>query len=155
VDEMIAYCGYNCALCAARSEDPEVRQKMVDGWRRIFGHEHYTAENVFCVGCRAEGPHADQQCTARPCVIETGLESCADCDEFPCQKVGRLLGSSDGLLIFCALRAGDVTREEYDLCMRQFDSMPNIVARLVENGRLGKWVAEMKKAPEDAEAEEE
>ena len=50
-EEMIGYCGYSCHLCSARSDDPAVRQKLVDGWRRIFGHQQYTAENVKCDGC--------------------------------------------------------------------------------------------------------
>ena len=28
MQEMIGYCGYNCHLCAARSEDPAVRQQL-------------------------------------------------------------------------------------------------------------------------------
>ena len=35
--EMIGYCGYNCHLCAARSDDPVIRQKMVDGWKKNLG----------------------------------------------------------------------------------------------------------------------
>ncbi len=50
--EMIGYCGYNCHLCAARSNDPVLRQKMVDGWKRILGHQNYTAENVSVMDVR-------------------------------------------------------------------------------------------------------
>jgi hypothetical protein len=139
MEEMIAYCGYHCHLCAARSDDPAVRQELVDGWRRIFGHEQYTAENVHCVGCRNEGSHADTQCKARPCAIERGVVSCAHCDDFVCEKVGHLLASREGLLIYCRPKSGMVTQEEYDLCMRQFDSMPNIVKMLVDAGKLPKW----------------
>ena len=39
MQEIIGYCGFSCHLCAARSDDPAVRQKLVDGWRRFFGHE--------------------------------------------------------------------------------------------------------------------
>ena len=39
-DKMIGYCGYNCYLCAARSEDENIRQKMVEAWRKYLGHEH-------------------------------------------------------------------------------------------------------------------
>ena len=55
MSEMVGYCGYRCHLCAARSDDPAVRQKLVDGWRKYFGHESYTVENVRCDGCRAAG----------------------------------------------------------------------------------------------------
>jgi hypothetical protein len=33
-----------------------------------------------------------------------------------------------------------VTAEEYELCMRQFDSMPNLVRMLVDAGKLAPWV---------------
>ena len=139
-EEMFGYCGYNCGLCAARSDDPDVRQQLVDGWRRIFGHQMYTAENVRCDGCRAEGRIADKQCEARPCAIDRGVESCAHCDDFVCDKVGHLLGSWEGMLTFCRPKDGSVTEEEYCLCMQQFNSMPIIVRWLVEAGKLGEWV---------------
>jgi len=140
VEEMIGYCGYSCHLCAARSEDPELRKKLVDGWRRIFGHESYTVENVRCDGCRSEGRIADMSCKARPCAIERGVESCAECDDFPCDKMRHLMASRDGLLIFCRPEDGPVTQKDYDLCMRQFDSMPNLVRILAERGKLAPWV---------------
>jgi hypothetical protein len=140
MEEMIGYCGYNCHLCAARSDDPAVRQRLVDGWRRIFGHEDYTAENVRCDGCRSDGRLADKQCQARPCARERGLESCADCEEFPCEKVRHLIGSRDGMLLFCRPGTATVTEEEYNLCMRQFDSMPNLIGRLVGRGELPSWL---------------
>ena len=42
MDVMIGYCGYNCHLCAARSNDPVVRQKLVDG-------KHLAASNFWPV----------------------------------------------------------------------------------------------------------
>ena len=99
--EMIGYCGYSCHLCAARSEDAEVRQKLVDGWRKLFGHEHYTAENVRCDGCKSDGRVADQSCKARSCARERGVESCAACEDFPCDRMRHLMASREGLLIFC------------------------------------------------------
>jgi Protein of unknown function (DUF3795) len=142
MEPMIGYCGYNCHLCAARSDDTEVRQKLVDGWRRIFGHKHYTAENVHCDGCRNDGKLADKNCEARPCAREKQLSNCAQCDEFPCKKVAHLLASRDGLLIFCRPPDGHVSREEYQLCMQQFDSMPNIRKSLAEAGKLAAWTGD-------------
>ena len=139
MDEMIGYCGYSCHLCAARSDDPKVRQKLVDGWRKIFGHENYTAENVRCDGCRADGRLADKQCKARPCAIERGVDSCAECDDFVCDKVRHLLAARDGMLAILHARLKTLTEEEYNLCMRQFDSMPNLVKLLVKAGKLPAW----------------
>lgn len=135
----IGYCGYNCHLCAARSDDPAVRERLVAGWRRIFGHQQYTTENVKCSGCRGDGEVADKQCRVRPCAAARQVESCAQCDEFPCDKVRSLLASREGLLIYCRPESGPVTADEYRLCMRQFESMPNIVSALAACGRLAPW----------------
>lgn len=126
--EMIGYCGYNCHLCAARSDDPVVRQKLVDGWRKLFGHQNYTAENVKCDGCPTDGKVADKQCKARPCAKRKGLKNCTYCDEFPCDKLKPLIRP-----IFFA------TEEEYNLCMRQFDSTSNLTKMLVEKGKAPFW----------------
>ena len=139
-ERMVGYCGYDCSRCAARSNDATERQKLVDGWERIFGHQAYTAENVRCDGCKAGGRLADTKCAVRPCAIERKVESCAGCSDLPCQKVKPLLASRDGLLIY-ACRDKQVTEEEYDRCCRQFEGMPNVVEALVACGRLPKWAA--------------
>jgi hypothetical protein len=137
MEEMIGYCGYNCHMCAARSDDPEVRQKMVDGWRKIYGHQDYTAENVYCPGCLADGDVADKKCKARPCAKEKGVQSCTECDEFPCDRMKHLMASREGLLIYCcAGKEPPVTAEEYNLCCRQFESMPNLVGKLAAAGKI-------------------
>jgi len=125
MEEMIGYCGYNCHLCPARSDDPTLRQELVEGWKRLYGHENYTAENVQCCGCKGDGATADKECQVRPCAQEKGLESCADCEDFACPKLKPLIHS-----IFF------ITDREYDVCMRQFHAMPNLVRRLAQRGKL-------------------
>lgn len=136
---MKGYCGYDCGLCAARSDDPEVRRRLVDGWRKIFGHQNYTAENVRCDGCKAGGRLADRSCQARPCAIAKNIDSCAECPDFPCQKVSYLLGSREGMMTFVAPKVKGLTKEEYLLCMRQFESMQFLIKAMVRCGRLPKW----------------
>jgi hypothetical protein len=140
VDERIGYCGYDCGLCAARSDDPAVRQRLVDGWRKYFGHQGYTAENVRCDGCRADGRLADKSCKARPCAKERGVESCALCDDFPCDKVRPLFATREGMLVFTYPGTSGIPQEEYDLCMRQFESLPRLMRLLAEAGRLPGWL---------------
>jgi hypothetical protein len=114
---------------------------MIDGWRKLFGHENYTVDNVRCDGCRGNGRLADDGCQVRPCAIEKGVESCAFCDEFICNKVRHLLSSREGMLTFLHHRLASVTEEEYALCARQFaDSMPNLIRMLVKAGKLPSWV---------------
>jgi hypothetical protein len=140
-EKMIGYCGYNCYLCVARSDDITLRQKLVDAWRKYLGHEMYTAENVACEGCKSKGDKiADKNCEARPCAREKGFESCAQCDDFPCDKVKNLLASSVRMLTYGAGRLKDMTEEEFDLAIQQWNSMPNLVRILVEEGRLPSFV---------------
>jgi hypothetical protein len=119
-----------------------VRQRLVDGWRKIFGHEHYTAENVQCDGCLSDGRIADKDCKARPCARQRGVESCTHCDEFPCDKMKFLMASREVMMLWGYPKTASVTEEEYHLCMRQFESMPNLVKSLVESGRLPSWLGE-------------
>lgn len=135
------YCGYNCGLCAAQSDDAALRARLVEGWRKYLGHEHYTAENVRCDGCRADGRLADTQCQARPCARARGLESCAQCESFPCDKVRDLLCSREGLLTYAYRRLGTISAEDYDLCLRQFEGMPNLIRALIAAGKLPAWMA--------------
>jgi len=114
---------------------------LVDGWRKYFGHQNYTAENVKCDGCPSDGRVADQVCQARPCAQEKGVENCAYCDEFPCDKMKNLMATREGMLIWGYPRTADVTEEEYNLCMRQFDSMSNLLEMLADAGKLPGWVA--------------
>jgi hypothetical protein len=140
-EPMIGYCGFNCHLCAARSDDPAVRQRLVDGWRRYLGHTMYTAENVHCAGCREQGCHADTVCEARPCAEARGIDSCGACHEYPCEKVRHLSISDQQRLIRLLPRLADITEDDWNLCIRQFEGLPNIARSLAEAGRIPGWLA--------------
>ncbi len=143
MNDLIGYCGYNCHLCAARSDDINVRQKLVDAWRKYLGHEMYTAENVACEGCKSKGDKvADKRCKARPCAKEKGLDSCAQCDAFPCEKVKPLIAHPAAMLTYGYKNLKDITEEEYNLCIRQWNSMPNLIKILIEEGKLPSFVLE-------------
>ncbi len=140
-DKMIGYCGYNCYLCAARSDDITLRQKMVNAWRKYLGHENYTAENVACDGCKSKGDKiADKNCKARPCAREKSLESCAQCDDFPCDNVKHLIGSSLAMLTYRSSQFKDITPEEFNLSVQQWNSMPNLIRTLVDEGKLPSFI---------------
>lgn len=140
-DNKVGYCGYNCYLCAARSDDVNIRQKMVDTWRKYLGHENYTAENVACEGCKSTGDKiADKNCKARPCARDKGLESCAQCDDFPCNKVKHLITNPLVMLTYRAAQFKDITEEEYNLSIQQWNSMPNLIKILVSEGKLPRFI---------------
>jgi hypothetical protein len=137
--EMIGYCGYNCHLCAARSDDVALRKRMVAGWRKYLGHQNYTTENVKCDGCLSDGVVADKECQARPCAKARGVANCAYCDAFPCEKMRHLIASREGMLVGGYPRTASITEEEYDLCLRQFESLPNLLRILAQLGKAPSW----------------
>jgi hypothetical protein len=114
-----------------------------------LGHENYTAENVRCDGCKSNGRIADKGCRARPCAKEKGIEHCAHCDEFPCDKIKYLISSREGMLIWLFPKTSSITEEEYNLCLRQFESMPNLLRILASAGKIPSWTVK------DSEASKE
>jgi hypothetical protein len=121
---MLARCGYRCDLCAARSDDPDVRQRLVDLWRKYYGHQNYTVENVRCDGCLADGRLADKTCGIRPCAIEKGLDNCACCDDYPCDILKNTAGLNSRKSF--TARFGQIPEEDHNICMRMFENEPRL-----------------------------
>jgi hypothetical protein len=88
-----------------------------------------------------KGNVADTQCQARACAREKGLAICADCDQFPCKKVNQLLSERYGLLMY--VKGKSVTLEEYTMSAMQFESMPVLLNRLIDTGKMPGWVKEI------------
>ncbi|MBN2157583.1 MAG: DUF3795 domain-containing protein [Candidatus Lokiarchaeota archaeon] len=133
------YCGYNCSICPAQSDDIKDREQLVSIWKNYFGHQNYTPENVRCDGCKEGGRIADKNCEARPCAIEKGFEFCMDCEDFPCDKVRKLMATKEGMILFPLPKTYDLSEDEYTHGMAQFASMPFILDYLIRNGKLKNW----------------
>ena len=54
--------------------------------------------------------------------------------------MSQLMGATSGLLTFLAPKLREITEEEFNLCVQQWNSMPNLVRRLVAEGRLPQFV---------------
>jgi len=88
-------CGYRCDLCLAYApnieREPANRQVLSDGWFKYFGFR-IVPEQIRCDGCMAEDPELlDVGCPVRPCAIEKGLDNCAQCDEYVCDRLSQRL----------------------------------------------------------------
>ena len=83
----------------------------------------YTAENVRCDGCAADGRLADNECPIRPCAIAREVENCAFCDDYPCEMLKDFACSRELLL----KRRPNISEEDYRLCLRQFESIPELI----------------------------
>jgi hypothetical protein len=91
MEEILSRCGYRCDLCLAYrpnvEKNPSNQQVLSDGWFKYFGFR-VEPENILCEGCMGDQPKTiDQECTVRPCVIVKGLDNCASCDQFACDKL--------------------------------------------------------------------
>ncbi|NHJ12254.1 MAG: DUF3795 domain-containing protein [Candidatus Thorarchaeota archaeon] len=94
--EIIAYCGLDCTACdafkATRTENLEQKKRIAERWNQQFNKE-FTTQDIECDGClssRISG-WCRSICQVRPCAIERGVETCAHCDDYLCEKIERFL----------------------------------------------------------------
>ena len=98
MEENLAYCGLPCHSCAiylaTREQDEEKRYEMrVDIAQQIKEHygEECKPEDVNdCDGCKTEGGRlfsGCKNCHMRKCARRKGVENCAYCNEYACEKI--------------------------------------------------------------------
>lgn len=88
-DSLVAHCGLDCNVCPARiaflKDDPELRRRTAEEWSSKYNVK-VKAEDVFCSGCRVEGPpkicHCGT-CEVRLCGIAKGMANCGECPDYP------------------------------------------------------------------------
>ncbi|MBU2470634.1 MAG: DUF3795 domain-containing protein [Proteobacteria bacterium] len=89
----IAYCGLDCSVCPAlralKFDDYALRRQTADAWSQLFQTE-IRPEQIACQGCHSDqGPlfaHCDN-CAVRACARERGMDTCARCQDYPCDKL--------------------------------------------------------------------
>jgi hypothetical protein len=87
--EILSYCGYRCDLCPAYHENiksDEDRERVRGDWIKYYNHRA-EVEEVDCRGCAAVPRDGNPNCVVRPCAVEKGVATCADCDEFGCERI--------------------------------------------------------------------
>lgn len=93
--EMIAYCGINCSECkayiATKQNDDSLRKQIAETWSKELGIE-MKIEDINCDGCLVtDGKHINycNICEIRKCGTQKGVENCAFCVEYSCEKLGK------------------------------------------------------------------
>jgi hypothetical protein len=100
----VTYCGLYCGLCASRNRIPPAAQALREqmtraGWpfwgKQVPGFEPFwaflddlTASGADC-SCREKGC-GPGFCGIRRCARERGVEVCALCDDYPCDRIQAL-----------------------------------------------------------------
>jgi len=90
--KMIGFCGITCndcrALIATQRNDAELKKEVAKAWSTK--KETLKPEEINCDGCLATGRRLFKfcgVCGVRRCGYEKGVENCAYCREFPCDKL--------------------------------------------------------------------
>jgi len=85
----IAKCGYRCDLCPAFK--PELTEAdKIDFCRAL--EQYYecklTPDKIgSCTGCQLSEMANDPECPIFPCAQAKGYQTCAECDDFGCDKL--------------------------------------------------------------------
>lgn len=81
---MAAVCGLWCGACFLHQAGEEGGAAL-EAWARRLGQ---TPEETRCQGCRSVAVSAHcRTCYFRDCAAERGLTFCAECVEFPCDRL--------------------------------------------------------------------
>jgi hypothetical protein len=93
MDIMTAYCGLLCHKCpafiATEKDDDNERKKVAEEWSKHYKSD-IKPEHINCLGCTSEKEPIFQYCRVckiRKCAREKGLENCAYCDHYACEKL--------------------------------------------------------------------
>jgi hypothetical protein len=93
--KMIAYCGIDCGKCEAfiakKENNNEIREKYAKELSERFDIE-VLPETVNCDGCPSSGEHMGycSMCDIRSCCNDKGIENCALCDDYVCEKLEKV-----------------------------------------------------------------
>jgi len=93
--ELIAFCGINCLECPAyiakRTDDMVLREKTAKEWSGP--EEPIKPEEINCDSCILLDKELFTYCNScqvRICGLEKGVQNCAHCTEYSCDKLERL-----------------------------------------------------------------
>ncbi len=98
MNEPVAYCGLVCRTCpiylATKEQNKEEQARMRSAIARQCKEHYgldYTVEDIAdCDGCRADGGRLfppSRNCPIRVCARQKGVENCAWCSEYACEKL--------------------------------------------------------------------
>ena len=123
--DMIARCGFKCNACLAfkgNNTTAADQARVAEGWAKYFGLV-VLPEKIRCNGCMAKDRGAydfpDMNCPIAPCVIARGLDNCAGCSEYPCDRLEARMRACDEVK---QRFRGAVSPEEYECYIAPYDA---------------------------------
>lgn len=103
MEKIIAFCGIICSDCpaflATHNDDDDARKKTAELWAKQFNVD-LKPEDINCKGgCPSEGENVFSYCKVcqiRKCGQDKGLQNCAHCEEYVCEKLGDFFNHAPG-----------------------------------------------------------
>ena len=119
-ERIIAACGNDCSVCPRYTAHPyekteEELHHTAGLWMKIGYRDHVvTNQEISCTGCRPEN-----WCRYRVagCCEDRGIQTCAECSEFPCQNMAECFTVTQSFAPKCREVCTD---EEYGLLRKAF-----------------------------------
>ena len=107
MEKMIAYCGLRCDTCpilqATRQTNDEkkyeMRAEIARQIKKHLGQDCKPEDVTDCDGCKAVSGRlfsSCSKCVVRKCASQKGVETCAHCDEYACDKLEKLFSTEPG-----------------------------------------------------------
>ena len=93
----IAFCGLSCDECGAYiatvNDDDARRAEVAATWSKEYGAD-IEPSGINCLGCHSTGEPIFAHCRVceiRLCGLERGIDNCAHCDDYACEKLAEFL----------------------------------------------------------------
>jgi hypothetical protein len=97
MDKMIAYCGIVCTECpafiATQENDDAKRKEVAEMWSKQYKMS-VKPEAINCDGCTSDSKRLVGYCSVcaiRKCGQGKGVDNCAHCDEYACEKLTKFI----------------------------------------------------------------
>ncbi len=133
--EIVTRCGYRCDICpvfAPNIKSPEDARAASEGFRKYYGFQ-IEPDKIACDGCLSNGRLVDKDCPVRPCVLEKGLENCAECSAFAsCDKLKTRMDFLDPM----PEKLKNIPEDEFKKFVTPYQSKARMYALWVEFIRL-------------------
>ena len=99
--EIVAYCGIVCTECpaylATQRNSDEDRERVAETWSKEYASD-IKPEQINCGGCLPGHSlyfsHC-AECDIRACGIAKGVENCAFCEDYACDKLVHFFGYAE------------------------------------------------------------
>jgi hypothetical protein len=90
---LLAPCGLYCGVCAIHIADKENNSKFKEILVDVYKPFSKSIEDIKCKGCMSENQEDIfgycKMCPIRDCIKGKEIESCHQCDDFPCKYIDK------------------------------------------------------------------